>query len=79
MRKDKKKREQRKNVLTVITFTMAAMASHNIFEYLANMLQNSKYFGLLLKAIDKILPHLRHTLLDTAYKLSFRCEQHHLL
>ena len=59
---------------------MAVMASHSIFEYLANVLQNSKYFGLLVKGIDKILPPpTRHTLLDTAYKLSFRCQQHHLL
>ena len=40
---------------------MAVMASHNISEYLANMLQNSKYFGLLVKGIDKILPHPRHS------------------
>ena len=50
---------------------MAVMVSQNIFECLANMLQNSKYVGLLVKDIDKFPPPpLRHTLLDTAYKLS---------
>jgi hypothetical protein len=79
-KKIKKWGEQRKNVLTVITFTMEVMVSQAVFEYLANVLQNYKYFGLFVKHIDTIAPPPPFGILFWTQPINYhyQCQRHHL-